>query len=92
MIVVDAPGERYWQRWRGPSGQGLAIDGARIYAYGPDGGEPLWHCSGNLSEVTPTPVADDGLLFCASGRAGLALVDGNCYIRTRTHLYRIGAN
>src|SRR6185436_21155050 len=28
MIEVDAAGARYWPRWRGPSGQGLAADGA----------------------------------------------------------------
>jgi len=49
------------------SGQG------RVYAYHPDTGKELWRCSGNLFEVTPTPVAGHGLLYCSSGRAGPTL-------------------
>ncbi len=45
----------------------------RVYAYHPDTGKELWRCGGNLVEVTPTPVAGQGLLFCSSGRAGPTL-------------------
>lgn len=45
----------------------------RIYAYHPDTGKELWRCEGNLVEVTPTPVAGHGLLYCCSGRAGPTL-------------------
>ncbi len=45
----------------------------RVYAYDPDTGKELWRCNGNLVEVTPTPVAGHGLLFCSSGRAGPTL-------------------
>jgi outer membrane protein assembly factor BamB len=45
----------------------------RVYAYDPDSGKELWSCAGNLVEVTPTPVAGHGLLYCSSGRAGPTL-------------------
>jgi outer membrane protein assembly factor BamB len=45
----------------------------RVYAYDPDTGKELWKCEGNLVEVTPTPVAGHGLIFCCSGRAGPTL-------------------
>ena len=45
----------------------------RVYAYNPDTGTELWRCEGNLVEVTPTPVAGHGLVFCCSGRAGPTL-------------------
>ena len=45
----------------------------RVYAYHPDTGKELWRAGGNLVEVTPTPVAGHGLLFCSSGRAGPTL-------------------
>ncbi len=44
-----------------------------ISAYNPDNGKRLWRARGNLTEVTPTPVAGEGLLFCSSGRAGPTL-------------------
>ncbi len=44
-----------------------------VEAYDPVNGSPLWSCSGNLSEVTPTPVVGAGLVFCSSGRAGPTL-------------------
>ncbi|MDX1385500.1 MAG: PQQ-binding-like beta-propeller repeat protein, partial [Thermoanaerobaculia bacterium] len=46
---------------------------ARVYAYDPETGKELWYSRGNLVEVTPTPVAGEGLVFCASGRAGPTL-------------------
>ncbi|MCI0638882.1 MAG: PQQ-like beta-propeller repeat protein [Gemmataceae bacterium] len=45
----------------------------RVYAYDPADGKVLWSCAGNLVEVTPTPVAGHGLLFCCSGRVGPTL-------------------
>ncbi len=46
---------------------------ARVYSYDPDSGKEIWSCAGNLAEVTPCPVAGQGLLFCCSGRAGPTL-------------------
>ena len=45
-------------------------------------------CAGNLVEVTPTPVAGHGLLFCSSGRAGptLAIRPGGSGDVTATHI------
>jgi outer membrane protein assembly factor BamB len=42
----------------------------RVYAYDPDTGHELWTVRGNTFEVIPTPVVGQGLVFCASGRAG----------------------
>src|SRR5688572_10432782 len=30
MIAVEGEGAKYWPRWRGPSGQGLAVDGGYV--------------------------------------------------------------
>lgn len=59
-----------------------------VYAYDPDSGRELWRCEGNLVEVTPTPVAGHGLIFCSSGRAGptLAIRPGGSGDVTGTHL------
>lgn len=59
-----------------------------VYAYHPDTGKVLWTCSGNLYEVTPTPVAGHGLLFASSGRAGptLAIRPGGSGDVTDTHV------
>jgi outer membrane protein assembly factor BamB len=45
----------------------------KVYAYNPEDGKVLWTCAGNLFEVTPTPVAGRGVVFCSSGRAGPTL-------------------
>ena len=60
----------------------------RVNAYHPDTGEELWRCEGNLSEVIPTPVVGQGLVFCSSGRAGptLAIRPGGRGDVTATHL------
>jgi outer membrane protein assembly factor BamB len=60
----------------------------RVYAYHPDTGKELWHAEGNLVEVTPTPVAGHGLLFCSSGRAGptLAIRPGGSGDVTQSHI------
>ena len=44
-----------------------------VYAYEPGSGKQVWRCAGNLVEVTPTPVAGLGMIFCCSGRAGPTL-------------------
>lgn len=45
----------------------------RVYAYNPEDGKEIWHCGGNLVEVTPTPVVGHGHIYCCSGRAGPTL-------------------
>ena len=60
----------------------------RVYSYDPATGKELWRCGGPTSEVTPTPVAGHGLLFCSSGRAGptLAIRPGGSGDVTDTHV------
>ncbi len=60
----------------------------RVYAYDPSSGQEWWRADGNLVEVTPTPVAGHGLLFCSSGRAGptLAIRPGGSGDVTATHI------
>jgi outer membrane protein assembly factor BamB len=36
-------------------------------------GEELWRCAGQVTNVTPSPVANDKLVFCMSGYKGSAL-------------------
>lgn len=36
-------------------------------------GEVLWQCAGQVTNVTPSPVANDKLVFCMSGYQGSAL-------------------
>jgi outer membrane protein assembly factor BamB len=65
-----------------------------VYAYDPANGAKLWTCSGNLVEVTPTPVVGHGLLFCCSGRTGPTLAirpDGKGDV-SKTHVaWRVAA-
>jgi outer membrane protein assembly factor BamB len=60
----------------------------RVQAYHPDTGTELWAAAGNTFEVIPTPVVGEGLVFCASGRAGptLAIRPGGKGDVTRTHV------
>ena len=60
----------------------------QVTAYDPADGSELWHCDGNLFEVIPTPVVGQGLIFCASGRAGptLAIRPGGRGDVTNTHV------
>jgi outer membrane protein assembly factor BamB len=60
----------------------------RVYSYHPDTGKVIWHCGGNLVEVTPTPVVGHGHLFCCSGRVGptLAIIPGGSGDVTKTHV------
>ena len=60
----------------------------RVVAYDPGTGRELWHCDGSTYEVIPTPVVGDGMVYCASGRAGptLAIRAGGRGDVTRTHV------
>jgi outer membrane protein assembly factor BamB len=60
----------------------------RVVSYDPDTGRELWNCRGNTFEVIPTPVVGQGLIFCASGRAGptLAIRPGGSGEVTDTHV------
>jgi outer membrane protein assembly factor BamB len=53
MIEVVGDGAKYWPRWRGPSGQGLAVDGPYVDAWTPK--TALWKTavpgSGNSSPI-----------------------------------------
>jgi outer membrane protein assembly factor BamB len=42
----------------------------RIRSYDLDSGELLWECGGQVSNITPCPVADGDLVFCMSGYRG----------------------
>lgn len=46
MIAVEGDGAKYWPRWRGPSGQGLAADGAYV---------DRWSDTENVLWKTPVP-------------------------------------
>lgn len=46
MIPVEGEGAKYWPRWRGPSGQGLAPDGAYV---------DRWSDTENVLWKTPVP-------------------------------------
>ena len=64
-----------------------------VYGYHPDTGKELWRCSGNLDEVTPTPVVGHGMIFCCSGRVGptLAIRPGGHGDVSKSHLvWKIG--
>jgi outer membrane protein assembly factor BamB len=45
----------------------------RVIAYAPETGAELWRAEGNTVEAIPTPVVGEGLIYCASGRAGPTL-------------------
>ena len=74
--------------WAGDRDEIIVSSESRVTAYDPANGKQLWFCSGNLVEVTPTPVAGDGLLFCCSGRAGptLAIHPGGSGDVTKTNV------
>ena len=46
----------------------------RIRSYDFQTGKLLWECSGMTENVIPTPVSDDGLVYCMSGFRGSALL------------------
>lgn len=45
----------------------------RVRSYDLATGEILWECGGQVTNVTPSPVANDKLVFCMSGYRGSAL-------------------
>ncbi|MGB7220601.1 MAG: PQQ-binding-like beta-propeller repeat protein [Vicinamibacterales bacterium] len=61
---------------------------SRVVAYDPNTGRELWSCAGSTYEVIPTPVVGNGMVFCASGRAGptLAIRPGGRGDVSRSHL------
>lgn len=66
----------------------LVSSSRRIDAIDPQTGEILWFCSGNTSEVIPTPVVGHGLIYCSSGRRGptIAVRPGGTGDVTATHI------
>jgi len=60
----------------------------RVQAYDPASGRELWSVVGNTYEVIPTPVVGQGLVFCASGRAGptMAIRPGGSGDVTASHV------
>ena len=45
----------------------------KVRSYDLKTGELIWECGGQVSNVTPSPVANDNLVFCMSGYRGSAL-------------------
>ena len=45
----------------------------RVRSYDLTKGEVLWECGGQVGNVTPSPVANDKLVYCMSGYRGSAL-------------------
>jgi outer membrane protein assembly factor BamB len=52
--------------------------GGQVVAYDPASGQELWRLHGTTDVVCPTPIVEEGLVFCTSGRNGpiLALRPG----------------
>lgn len=70
-IVVSAKAETGPRDELIVHGSGETGDGARsIIAYDLHGGKELWRVRGTEKYVTPTPLANGGLVYCASGRNG----------------------
>lgn len=87
--VLDAKtGETLWQQdrdepnaWATPrviehGGQTQVITAASnlIRSYDLDDGHIIWQCSGLTGNVTPSPVVEDGVVYCMSGYEGSALL------------------
>jgi len=88
IVAHDAAtGKELWRRdrdevsaWATPiivteQGNAQVITNAskRVRGYDLKTGELLWECGGQVGNVTPTPVANDKLVFCMSGYRGSAL-------------------
>lgn len=60
----------------------------QVYGYDPKSGTQLWQVKGTTDEVTPTPVAGNGFIYCSSGRAGptLAIRPGGNGDVTKSHV------
>ncbi len=53
----------------------IIVNGAnRTRSYDAQTGEAIWQCAGQTGNVIPTPVAGHGLVFCASGFRGNAIL------------------
>ena len=44
-----------------------------VRSYDPEDGDVIWQCSGQTSNVVPTPVVGHGMIYCTSGYRGSAL-------------------
>lgn len=88
ITVMDTQtGDTIWQQDRNePSGwatpliverngitQVITNGKIRVRSYNLDNGDLLWECGGQVSNVTPSPVATDSTVFCMSGYRGSAL-------------------
>lgn len=63
-IVVEQDGKKQ-----------IIVDGsAKIRAYDPATGDLIWECKGLTDGVIPSPVAGNGVVYCASGFRGNALL------------------
>ena len=88
ITVMDTQtGDTIWQQDRNePSGwatpliverngitQVITNGKIRVRSYNLGNGDLLWECGGQVSNVTPSPVATDSTVFCMSGYRGSAL-------------------
>ncbi len=46
----------------------------RVRSYDLDSGDVIWQCGGLTGNVIPSPVVEDGIVFCMSGYQGYALL------------------
>lgn len=46
----------------------------RVRSYNLENGDLLWECGGQVSNVTPSPVASNGLVYCMSGYRGSSVM------------------
>ena len=52
----------------------IVVNGTtNIRSYNPDNGEVIWTCTGQTRNAIPTPVYDDGVVYCTSGFRGSKL-------------------
>ena len=58
---------------RGGRTQVITNASNKVRSYDLTTGEILWECGGQVGNVTPSPVANDNLVFCMSGYRGSAL-------------------
>ena len=89
VVVMDAAtGDTLWRKDRDePSCWATPIvvehDGVeqlitnghnRVRSYNLENGDLLWECGGQVSNVTPSPVASNGLVYCMSGYRGSSVM------------------
>ncbi len=88
IVALDAAtGQERWRQPRdeqsawatpliveSPSGKQVVTNAStRVRSYDLATGKLLWECGGQVGNVTPSPVARHGLVFCMSGYRGNAL-------------------